>query len=201
MKSLFSFIVKPKTSRYNNSKDIDGKELVLNTEMSNHKFVSREGIVLETPLAEKTDIQKGDIVIVHHNVFRRFNDIHGKEVNSKSFFKEDTYFVYSDQIFLYKRDNDWIPQPGFSWVAPIKNKNVYSNEKEQPLIGIMVYLDDALKNKGINAGDLVGFIPTSEYEFVIDGRRLYRVPNNSISIIYEYQGDEEEYHSSWAQSS
>ena len=83
MKSLFSFIVKPKTSRYNNSKDIEGKELVLNTEMSNHKFVSREGIVLETPLAEKTDIQKGDTVIVHHNVFRRFNDIQGKEVNSK----------------------------------------------------------------------------------------------------------------------
>ena len=48
---------------------------------------------------------------------------------------------------------------------------------------------------------LVGFKPNSEYEFVIEGQRLYRVPTNSITIKYEYQGNEEEYNPSWAQGS
>ena len=48
---------------------------------------------------------------------------------------------------------------------------------------------------------LVGFMPNSEFEFVINGERLYRVMNKFITIKYEYQGNEEEYNPSWAQSS
>ena len=40
-----------------------------------------------------------------------------------------------------------------------------------------------------------------EYEFNIEGERLYRVPTNKITIKYEYQGNEEEYNPSWSQSS
>ena len=50
-------------------------------------------------------------------------------------------------------------------------------------------------------GCLVGFHPGSEYEFVVDGQRLYRVLSNLITIKYEYQGNEEEYNPSWAESS
>ncbi len=39
-----------------------------------------------------------------------------------------------------------------------------------------------------------------EYEFNIEGQRLYRVPTNQITIKYEYQGDEEEYNPSSTQS-
>ena len=49
--------------------------------------------------------------------------------------------------------------------------------------------------------NLVGFKPNSKFEFVIDGKRLYRVMSNFITIKYEYQGDEEEYNPSWADSS
>ena len=68
-------------------------------------------------------------------------------------------------------------------------------DKEQPLIGIMKYTNKNLPN--IKIGDLVGFTPDSEYEFIIDNERLYRVLTNSISIKYEYQGQEEEYNPSW----
>ena len=57
------------------------------------------------------------------------------------------------------------------------------------------YTDNTLPN--INVGDLVGFTPDSEYEFIIDGERLYRVFTKDISIKYEYQGQEEEYNPSW----
>jgi len=197
MRSLYSFIVKPKTNRYNNSKEIDGKELVLNTELENHRFVSREGIVLEVPMNGETDIKVGDEVIVHHNVFRRFHDVRGEEKNSKSYFQENKYFVYPDQIFLYKRDNEWKAPYGFCFVKPIENDDVYSIEKERPLVGVVKYLDDSLKSSGIQKNDLVGFRPNSEYEFIIDGEKLYRVLSNFITIKYEYQGDEKEYNPGW----
>ena len=44
----------------------------------------------------------------------------------------------------------------------------------------------------------MGFIPSSEFEFIIDGERLYRILTQDISIKYEYQGDEEEYNPRWA---
>ena len=200
MRSLYSFIVTPKEERYTNTKKINDTELILNTEIQNHQYVSREGIVLETPMAEKTGIQKGDTVIVHHNVFRRFHDIRGEEVNSKSYFEEDKYFVYSDQIFLYKRNKKWYAPEGYCFVQPIKNTNSFDTNPEKPLIGILKYADKTLLANGIKEGDLVGFKPNSEYEFIIDGKRLYRVLTKLITIKYEYQGDEEEYNPSWLQS-
>ena len=59
----------------------------------------------------------------------------------------------------------------------------------------MKYCDNSLKD--IKSEDLIGFTPNSEYEFVVNGERLYRVLTNSISIKYEYQGQEKEYNPSW----
>ena len=69
------------------------------------------------------------------------------------------------------------------------------------MIGILKYADKTLLANGIKEGDLVGFKPNSEYEFIIDNQRLYRVLTKLITIKYEYQGDEEEYNPSWLQSS
>ena len=52
-----------------------------------------------------------------------------------------------------------------------------------------------------NEGDLVGFRPNREWQFLIDGKRLYCMKSNDIVIKYEYQGNEEEYNPSWASSS
>ena len=41
--------------------------------------------------------------------------------------------------------------------------------KEKPLVGVVKYTDGT-----VNKGDLIGFRPSSEYEFIIDGKRLYR---------------------------
>ena len=104
MRSIFNFIIAPKEDRYNNKKSVGDKELILNTEISDHKYVSRNGVVLETPVEVKTDIKKGDEVILHHNVFRRWYDVRGKERNGRAFLEEDKYFVDAEQIFLYKRN-------------------------------------------------------------------------------------------------
>ena len=197
MQSLFDFIIKPKKERYDNIKQIGDQELVLNSEISSHQYVSRIGIVLAIPKAEDTNIKVGDEVIIHHNVFRRWYDVRGNERNSRSYWEDNKYFVKSDQIFLYKRNNEWHAPKGYCFVKPIQSNNILL-EKEVPLRGIAKYVDKELKD--INKNDLVGFTPSSEFEFVVDGERLYRVLTNSISIKYERQGNEKEYNPGWAES-
>jgi len=189
-------MVKPKVSRSSSKKEIDGKELLLNTEVQNHQYTSRLGVVTALPIASTTEINVGDEVILHHNVFRRFRDIRGNEKNSKSYYNEDNFFAQPDQIYAYKRKLEWQCVEGFCFIKPIVSKDNLSLEKEEPLKGIVKYsYNDTYKN------DLVGFAPSSEYEFNIEGERLYRVPLQRITIKYEYQGDEKEYNPSWSQSS
>ena len=196
MKSVYSFVVTPKGNRYNNSKEVDGGKLILNTDVYQHQYVNREAIVVSTPMVGQTDIKPGDTVIVHHNVFRRWHDVKGREKNSRSYFNESTYFIAQDQIFLYKRDDEWRAPKGYCFVAPLKAIDQFNIESEKPLQGIIKYSDGTVK-----VDDLVGFRPGSEYEFVVNGKRLYRVLSNFITIKYEHQGNEEEYNPSWAQSS
>ena len=195
MKSVYNFVVTPKGERYNNTKELDGGELILNTEIINHQYVNREAIVISKPIVGETDIKAGDTVIVHHNVFRRWHNVKGEEKNSKSYFNESTYMISPDQIFLYKRDNEWLIPKGYCFVKPLKEKNPLNVDLEKPLTGIVKYSDGTVK-----VNDLIGFRPNSEYEFIIDGERLYRILSNFITIKYEYQGNEEEYNPSWAQS-
>ena len=199
MRSIYNFIITPKKSRYNNVKKVDDKELILNTEIFNHQYVSREAIVKYIPLVTKTEIQPGDEVIIHHNVFRRWHNMKGVEKNCGSYIDENTYTVKEDQIFAYKRNNEWRAIKGYCFVKPIKSNNKFSIDKEKPLIGIMKYADKDLPD--INNGDLVGFTSSGEYEFIIDGEKLYRVLTQFITIKYEYQGNEKEYNPRWAQGS
>ena len=196
MKSVYNFVVTPKGNRYNNTKKVGDSELILNTEIFNHQYVNREAIVISTPIIGDTDIKPGDTVVVHHNVFRRWHNQYGVEKNSRSYFNESTYFINKDQIFLYKRDKQWVAPKGYCFVKPLKAIDKFNVDQEKPLQGIVKYSDGT-----VNINELVGFTPNSEYEFIVDSERLYRVLSNFITIKYEYQGDEEEYNPSWAQSS
>ena len=194
MKAYKDFIVTPIGKRYNNSTKVGEKELILNTDIFNHHYVNRLAKVIATPLLFQSPLKVGDEVIVHHNIFRRWTDVKGRERNSRSYWKEDKYIISRDEIFLYKKDN-WKAMPGYSFVKPLKAINKYNIEDERPLLGIIKYSDGSFNEK-----ELIGFTPSSEYEFIINGERLYRVMNKFITIKYEYQGNEEEYNPSWTQS-
>jgi len=196
VKGIYNFIIKPKQTRYNNIKKIGDKELIINTDNFQHQHVSREAIVISTPKSVKTDIKPGDEIIVHHNIFRRYTDVRGDEKDSKSYYKDNMYFAFIDQIYAYKRNEDWIPLDQYCFVKPIKPYSRLSINKEEPLIGIIKYTNKNLPK----SGSLVGFTPNSEYEFIINNERLYRVRKQDIAIKYEYQGKEEEYNPSWLQS-
>tara|TARA_R100000049_G_C1934376_1_gene78226 strand:+ start:125 stop:730 length:606 start_codon:yes stop_codon:yes gene_type:complete len=201
MRSLYDFIIKPLDKRYNNEKKVDDKTLITNTRIEDYKSVSKIGVVISVPWAFSGDIERGDHIVVHHNVFRRFYDIRGVEKNSRSYFKNDMYFCSPDQVYLYKKNNQWKSFLDRCFVKPIKNRQPFTFKTTEPLIGIVKYDNTVLNDLGIANGMLVGFKPDSEFEFIIDGELLYCMKSNDIVIKYEYQGDEEEYNPSWAKSS
>ena len=56
MQSLYNFIVEPIGKRYNNTIDVDGKELILNTDIYNHHHVNRLAKILSVPKVSNTEI-------------------------------------------------------------------------------------------------------------------------------------------------
>lgn len=200
MKSVYDFIVEPIGEKYSNTVQVGDKKLIVNTKIEQFKFVNRFAKVIETPLALNTNINKGDIVVIHQNVFRTFYDIKGNKKDSRSSFKDNLYFVAPDQIYLYKANNEWHSFNDRCFVSPIRNKSNLTIDKEAKLIGILKYGNSSLKSLKINPGDVVGFTPNSEWEFLIDGKRLYCMKSNDIVIKYDKQGNEEEYNPSWAKS-
>ena len=193
MQGLFNFIVKPKGDIYNNTKKIDGIDFILNNSISEFKYINRNAIIIAITKNIKTNIKIGDEVIVHHNVFRRWYNKEGEEKVSFSYIKKDLYHVNEDQIYLYKKNNNWFAYNGYTFIKPILNKDKFTLKIENQNKGIVKYTDGVF-----NVGELVGFNPRVNHEFIIDDELLYKIPNNFIEIIYEYQGNEETYNPSWA---
>ena len=197
MKSLYSFIVKPFEDRYNNTKKVNDKELIINSSIENHIFVSKKAVVVSTPAAYTTEIKVGDEVYIHHNIFRRWYDQKGRERNSSTYFKDDMCFCSPEQIYMYNS----IPHLDYCFVKPILNNHFLENRKEEPNVGIVKYTNKTLEALGITPGTLITFTPNSEFEFIIDGERLYCMKSNDIALTHEYNGNEKENNPSWAESS
>ena len=185
MQSLFEYIISTE-NRYNNTVDVEGKELVVNTEVTerDYMFVNRIGKIVKLPLYNNSELKENDEVIVHHNVFRRWIDVEGIQKNSSSFLNENEYLVSDDQIFAYKRNNKWRSLPNFCFVKPLYKKDKWALKTDENLLGILTYSNSKLDKLGVSVGDVVGFTPDSEYEFNIEGEKLYRIFSHHITIKY-----------------
>ena len=185
MQSPFFFIAKPVNGkRYDNTREIGGVDFIVSTSEEDHKFSNRYAEVVEVPLHYTGPIEPGDILLVHHNVFKYYNDIKGRQKSGRSFFRDDNFFIETDQFFLYKKGSTWNAYDRYCFVKPIAAIDSYIKKpfNEEPLMAEMKYPNDYLKSKGINAGDLVCFVPDSEYEFTVDGEKLYRMYDTQIAI-------------------
>lgn len=186
MKSPFNFIVHPLDgNRYNNTKDIGGIDLIVNTSEEDHRFSNRQAVVVEVPNKYDGPIQKGDILLVHHNVFKFYNDIKGRQKSGRSFFRDDVFLVDYEQFYMYKRDGVWYPYGRHCFVKPIEAIDSYIKKPftNEPLMGTMVYPNEYLSTQGVRAGDKICFKPDSEYEFDVDGEKLYRIFDHQITMV------------------
>jgi hypothetical protein len=185
MKSPFYFMAKPlKGKRYDNTKDIGGVEFIVSTSEEDHKFSNRYAEVVETPLGYSGPIAPGDTLLVHHNAFKFYNDIKGNRKSGHSFFREDMFLIEPDQFFMYKKGDTWYSYDRYCFVKPMPVTESYIKKpfSEEPLMGIMKYPNEYLKSQGVEAGDPVCFAPDTEYEFTVDGEKLYRIYDHQITI-------------------
>ncbi len=183
MQSPFDFIVTGQ--RYNNTKSVAGIELIVNTSEEDHKFSNRYAEVLEVPRGYDGPIQKGDTLLVHHNVFKFYNDMKGRRKSGRSFFKDDIFFVEPDQFYLYRHDGVWYTYDRYCFVKPVPAIDSYIKKPftNEPLMGTMRYPNAYLVTQGVREGDTVCFKPDSEYEFDVDGEKLYRMFDHQITMV------------------
>lgn len=188
MKSLYNYIISTE-NRYNNKVDIDGNELIINSEVTerDYHFVNRIGTIVNVPININTIAKPGDKAIVHHNVFRRWYDVRGNERNSANYIDENLYMVDADSVFAIHNGSEWRCLDEYCFVEPIENDDIWSLESEKKLIGKLTYTNEYLESLGLSCGDLVGFTPDSEYEFNIDDKKLYRILSKEITINYGHK--------------
>tara|TARA_R100001510_G_scaffold57790_1_gene67854 strand:- start:510 stop:1082 length:573 start_codon:yes stop_codon:yes gene_type:complete len=185
MRSPHYFIVTPiNDRRYNNIKKIGGVDLITSTSEEDHKASNRFAKVIETPLGYKGQVEKGDIMVVHHNVFKFYNDMYGRRQSGKSYLQENLFLVDYDQFFLYKHKDKWIGHDKYCFVKPSKIKESFIKKSGsiEPLVGTIKYINKELINLGLKEGDEIVYQPNSEYEFVIDDEVLYRMFTDNITI-------------------
>jgi|TARA_R100000084_G_scaffold55363_1_gene23252 hypothetical protein len=197
MKALYDFIVEPVGDRYANKIKIGDSELVLNANIENHKFVNVIAKVISTPVNLDTNIKAGDLLLVHHNVFRRFYDIRGNEKNSRSYFKDGKYFVSLDQIFMYN-NNSWKAFGNRCFVKPLQSDNTFLTDSRKKNYGVLIYGNEELNKLNVSEGDIVNYKNKREFEFLINDQLLYCMKSNDILINHGQQRNEKEYNPSWA---
>jgi hypothetical protein len=192
MKAIGNFICTPSGGRrYDNIKVIEGIEFITSTSEEDHKSSNRLATVEQIPAGYNGPIKKGDTLLVHHNVFKYYNDINGQRKSGKSFFKEDQFLVDFEQFFMYKNESGWHSNGRYCFIKPIRNtmEGMYNVVSTYPLVGELMYPSDDQIKSGLKSGDIVCFTPNSEYEFIVDGEKMYRVFDHQVTI----KLDEQEY--------
>ena len=194
MKPPFQFLVRPVGGvRYSHTKQMGGRNFIISSSQEDHKATNRFAEVIEVPYTYDGEIKKGDTLLVHHNVFRKYYDMKGREKSGPSFFMDNLFLIDFDQFFLYKTKGEWKAPSPYCFVSPVKNKDKYnfSNNLEHNLVGMIKYPNKEMINMGLKKGDIVSFQPESEYEFYVDGEKIYRMFTKNICILLddEYKKD------------
>lgn len=181
-----AYLIEPVGNEYNNTKSIGGIELVINTTLEDAKFVNRVGVIRFVPEAYKTlGPKEGDLVVVHHNVFRTYLNIKGKKTKSNEYFRDGLYYVGDNRIYMYYSHKQWRPLSNTCFVKPVdtvQDSFLHRVEVNEENTGVLRYSNDFLTSIGINPGDRVGFTKNSEYEFEIEGEKVYRMRNEDICL-------------------
>ena len=195
MQSPYSFIVTPLANttvlgdiefrRYSNIKKIGDTDFITSTSEEDHKSSNRFATVIETPINYTGEIKKGDTLVVHHNVFKFYNDMYGRRKSGKSHLRENLFLVDPDQFFLYKRNDKWKGYDKYCFIKPSEIKDSFLNKRgsNEPLVGVIKYINKELEELGLKVGDEISYQPDSEYEFIIDEEVLYRMRTDNITMV------------------
>lgn len=180
MTSRWDYLIKPYGKEYKNTKTIANLEFTVNTSIEDATFVNRLGIVCAVPNGGQ--VPQGSLVVVHHNVFRTYLDMKGNKRKSNEYFRDGQYLVSPSKIYMYNNGDGWKTTEEYCFVSPvdyIQDSELYRSDKEKEQhVGIIKHGNI----KSVSEGDMIGFTKNSEYEFNIEGEKIYRMKNSDICI-------------------
>lgn len=188
---VLNFIIVEVEEAYNNEIELNsGVKLTVNTTIESVEHINRVAKVVSAP--EFTILQEGDEVIIHHNICRLRNGVKGEKVYSNYHLEGNKYFVPLTEVFMYRRDSDWISIDPYCFVKPIKIEGQESSfiyipdefkeghKGNERHVGILEYPNKQLIEEGYKKGDKIIFSKNSEYEFNIDGTIMYKMSSKDI---------------------
>ena len=95
MRSPFQFIVHPRDAkRYDNMRKYGDVDFIVSVSQEDHKFSNRYAEVVSVPICYDGPIKPGDTLIVHHNVFKFYYDMYGRQKSCRSFLHDDLFLLY-----------------------------------------------------------------------------------------------------------
>ena len=86
---------------------------------------------------------------------------------------------------MYKHKDKWRAWGKYCFIKPvdIKDSYIFKPGGEEPLFGVVKYINQELLDLGVKEGDEVSFIPGSEYPFIIEEEKVYRMFTDNITMI------------------
>lgn len=168
MQGLRNFIVSPIGSQFKNTEEIGGIQFITSTSIEEAKNVNRNAKVVSLPIDYKGNIKVGDEVIIHHNIFRPQYDHKGIVIQSNQHIKDNLYWVPKELIYMIIRQGEKIAVDDNVFVQPFTENDYFLGVVEKEHSGIVRYSND---NSQI--GKKIAFRRNCEFEFNIDGEKLY----------------------------
>jgi len=174
MRSPFQFIVSPvNDKRYNNTINISGVDFIISVNDEDYAYTNRYATLLSTPPNYAGPAIIGDVLLVHHNVFRLYGDMHGYQRSGKSFLRDNNFLLDDDQFYMYKRNGVWMPHGDYCF-AKVPDTGM--------LVAELTHVSIGMEKLGFARGDMVSFVPGCIYEFDIDGEKLFRIMDKHITV-------------------
>ena len=86
-------------------KEKDG--IIVSSGIEDYKGVNRYGVLVSKPDNDDSELSIGDVCVVHHNCFRTYYNMKGKETKSNEHFRDNLYLIIAllNQWFISKTLN------------------------------------------------------------------------------------------------
>lgn len=145
MKSPYKFIISP----INNEQYVNQiGNLIVNTSIEEAEDVQRIGVVESLPFTYSGFIQKGDLVVVQHNVFRITLDDWGFPRQSDNFIKDNLFGVTPDIIYAVVRDGKIMSSDDYIFVEPIVEEDFWLGKQTVKNQGFAKYVNPTMEAQG-----------------------------------------------------
>ncbi len=108
----------------------------------------------------------------------------GRRKSGRSHLKDNLFLVDYDQFFMYKNKDKWKAWGKYCFIKPIELEDsyIFKGGSEEPLFGIVKYINQELLDLGVQEGDKISYTPDSDYPFNIEGEKLYRMFTDNITM-------------------